>query len=613
MPESNTLRSRKPLWVRIALGVTIVAVLAIVAIDLSVVVDRLPPAVLWRAKQGFLIGIEGAYGLTLTFAVLATPLMCRAVVRTRRAGRKRPLLARGLALGVSVLIGAAFVESCAAAWNAHIRRASAIPVGGFTTRTGMKAPLPSAKPQEVELPTRFANPKESDVVNVTIVGESSAVGVPYHHHLSLAEVVAWQLNERIPGKKFRYEMIAESGHSLERQHKLLAKTEWRPDVLIVYCGHNEFSSRLHATREVGHYADQPPPTAWEMFVERVERTSAFCGMIGREIAKCRVSIPPSGPTRRPLIDVPQYSPEELALLVADFRRRLEQIVAWAEKLGAVPILIVPPANDSGFEPNRSVLPASTAYSERESFAHDFQAAKRLEEQEPQAALERYRELISRQPGFAAAHYRISRLLERAGDWEGAYRAAVLARDLDAQPLRCPTVFQDVYREVAARHDAILIDGQAYFHALGWHGLLDDHIFHDAMHPSLRGHVALAQAVLLALSARRAFGWPQDAPEPRLDPAECVARYGIMPKDWVRICRHSAWVYETLGQWYYDPDPREAKRLLLESAATRIEHGCKPEEAGIPNIGTPPPVPILPEAFVARSRAISGIRVASPDP
>lgn len=613
MREPNTLRSWRPVGLRIALGVAIVAVLVIIAIDLSVVVDRLPPAVIWRAKQILLVGIEGAYGLTLTFAVLATPLICLALVRSRRAGPTKPWLARGLALGVSILIGAAFVESCAAVWNAHIRRASALPVGGFTTRTGMKTPLPSAESQEVELPTRFANPKDNGVVNVTIVGESSAVGVPYHHHLSLAEVVAWQLNERIPGKKFRYEMIAESGHSLEQQHKLLATTQWRPDVLIVYCGHNEFSSRLHATREVGHYTDQPPPTRWETFVERVERSSAFCGMIGREIAKCRVSIPPSGPVRRPLVDVPQYSPEELALLLADFRRRLEQIVAWAENLGAIPILIVPPANDSGFEPNRSVLPASTSYSERESFAREFRAAKSLEESDPQKAVERYRVLTSRQPGFAAAHYRISRLLERAGDWEAAYQEAVLARDLDAQPLRCPTAFQDVYREVAARHAAILIDGQGYFHALGWHGLLDDHIFHDAMHPSLRGHLALAQAVLLGLRARRAFGWPQDAPEPRLDPAECVDRYRITPKDWVRICRHSAWVYETLGQWYYDPDAREAKRLLLESAATRIEHGCKPEEAGIPNVGIPAPVPVLPQAFVARTRAIRGIRVTSPHP
>lgn len=596
-----------------AVGLTVTVVLAAVLIDLSVLIDRLPRALVWRAKELFLMAAEAVYGLTLLIALIATPLLITALHRARRTRTARPILARCLALGVSVVTGALVLESGAAVWNARVRRFSAIPVGGFTTRTGMKEALPAATPERVALPTRFALPNENHVVNVTVVGESSAVGVPYHHHLSLGDVVAWQLNTLIPGKRFHFERIAESGDSLERQQKLLAKTEWRPDVLIIYCGHNEFSARLHATREVRHYVDQAPPTAWQTFVERVERASPFCGMIGRETAKCRVSIPPSGPVRRPLVDVPQYTEEERSVLLSDFRRRLEEIVAWADAIGAITVLIAPPANDSGLEPNRSILPASTPYSERKAFARDFVDARRMEEGDPDNALARYRALMSRQPGFAATHYRVSRLLQRAEDWEGAYREAVLARDLDAQPLRCPTAFQNVYREVASRHDTILIDGQNYFHALGWHGLLDDRLFHDAMHPSLRGHLALAQAVLRGLRARRAFGWPEDAPEPRLDPAECVAHYGLKPKDWVWICRHGIRVYEALGRWYYDPRMRESKRLTLESTAAQIENGCKPEEAGIPNIGTPAPVPLVPEAFVAHSRAALGIRTASPMP
>ena len=41
------------------------------------------------------------------------------------------------------------------------------------------------------------------------------------------------------------------------------------------------------------------------------------------------------------------------------RRRLEAMVSYAERVGAVPVLIVPAANDAGYAPNRSFLAAST--------------------------------------------------------------------------------------------------------------------------------------------------------------------------------------------------------------------------------------------------------------
>ena len=68
------------------------------------------------------------------------------------------------------------------------------------------------------------------------------------------------------------------------------------------------------------------------------------------------------------------------------------------------------------------------------------------------------------------------------------------------------------------HDCALVDGQKLFHAIGLHGFLDDDLFHDAMHPSLRGHIALATAILEVLHSRRWFGWPTDLPAPAIEPA-----------------------------------------------------------------------------------------------
>jgi hypothetical protein len=85
----------------------------------------------------------------------------------------------------------------------------------------------------------------------------------------------------------------------------------------------------------------------------------------------------------------------------------------------------------------------------------------------------------------------------------------------------------IYRDVAARHNTILVDGPEILRAKSRHGILDDELFHDAHHPTLASHLNLAQAVLDQLHKRRALGLGGDgAPAPSLDPAECASHFQI---------------------------------------------------------------------------------------
>ena len=257
------------------------------------------------------------------------------------------------------------------------------------------------------------------------------------------------------------------------------------------------------------------------------------------------------------------------------------------------VLVVPPSNDAGFEPNRSFLPAATPRTERELFARDFLAARRLEDSEPARAAGLYHGLLERQPGFAETHYRLGILLDRAGASNEAYRHFVAARDLDGFPLRCLSSLQQMYREVATRHQCILVDGQALFRSTDPHGLLDDDMFQDAMHPSLRGQIALAQAILDALYVRRAFGWPAETRPPKIDPASCSAHFGIGPKEWKVLAERGYMFYYATTQLRYDGSQRIAKRMAFEAAAGRIAAGDPPEALGLPNIGILSPAPARP--------------------
>jgi hypothetical protein len=528
-----------------------------------------------RGVVAILIGLEIAYSLSVAAVAAGLVIVGGLALRSRRGGQPSPAIARGLLLCVSFLASIVAVEAGTAtvmAWNSRTVR----PLG----MTG----LPTSGP----LLPRFPEEPRGDEIDLVVLGESSAVGFPCREWLSIGRLVAWGLERGMPSCRVNTEILAHEGDTLEDQHLALSRLSRRPDAVIVYCGHNEFDRRFPPAREVGHYRDRAAPLApWDIDT-RLGLISPLCALIRKVADRHRVGIPPTRFDQRPLVDVPAFTEAEFAERRAGFRRRLEAIVCDCERLGAIPVLVVPPGNDADFEPNRSYLEPEARLEEREAFARAFLAVRRREEADPAGCLARYAELLARHPSFAETHFRLARLLERAGRWQEAYAHYVAARDRDGYPIRCPCALQEAYREVAREHDALMIDGQQLFHGAGEHGLLDDRLFHDAMHPSVLGHITLAQGVLRGLHARHAFGWPRDAPTPRLDPVECAAHFGLDSRAWQALCERGAMFYHGVASSRYDSSERNAKREAFRDAARKIADGTRPEAVGLPNIGIPPP-------------------------
>src|SRR5262249_55728622 len=156
---------------------------------------------------------------------------------------------------------------------------------------------------------------------------------------------------------------------------------------------------------------------------------------------------------------------------------------------------------------------------------------------------------------AESHYRLAGLLAGTGSWDEAREHYLLARDLDAFPLRCPSPFLDEIRAVAWHRSAILIDAPVLLSRLSPHGILDDRHFHDAHHLNLAGYVALAQEVLTQLKGSRAFDWPSSAPVPDIDPRACARHFGLDSAKWSTICERSAVFYSRTAYVRFDPSDR----------------------------------------------------------
>ena len=171
----------------------------------------------------------------------------------------------------------------------------------------------------------------------------------------------------------------------------------------------------------------------------------------------------------------------------------------------------------------------------------------------------------------------------------ANRHYILARDHDGLPLRCITPLEAAYQAVAQRHaqSVVLVDGPAVLRNKSRHGILDADLFHDNVHPTLAGHIALAEAVLDGLKARNAFGWPASTPAPVLELRQCADQFGIDAIAWATVCDRSAVFYRQLALLPSDSAERVEWRDRYATAARRIRAGTRPEDVGIPGVGVGP--------------------------
>jgi hypothetical protein len=528
---------------------------------------------------GLLDGLLVIYVLALVAAALGLLVLGVALGRSGWEALRRRSLGRLTLFCFSMAMSLAMLELGSAAWYRWLHRTPTAPAkaAGPNVSPGLPTAFQPAPDGAVSQPLRFL-----------VIGESSGRGEPYHPWLSVGQIAAWQLERVFPGRKIEVEIWATGGAILETMHQKLATLTYRPDALIVFSGHNEYYGRWAWSRNVPYYDDEREHKPEATLLDLVLRNSPFCRLILETIDRQRVSLIPRKVVTRALVDRPTYTEKEQDDLESDYRRRVEAIADFCQAMGTLPIFIIPGSNDGDYEPSRSVMPPSTTPAERDAFAREFLRVRTMEADEPARAVEAYRELLGRAPGFAEAHYRLGRLLASAGAWDEARGHYVKAREFDGMPIRCPEALREIYRSLGARRpEVIVIDSTRVFEPMSPHGILDDHLYHDAQHPTLRGYIALAQDLLRQLHERRAFNWPQSTPVPTIDPDECARHFQLDRKRWAEVCTRSKAFFDLTAYIRYDPEGRRARSDAYQRAGEQILAGNPPEKTGITGLGVHP--------------------------
>jgi hypothetical protein len=125
-----------------------------------------PPSVIRRTEIQLLSVAKDVYGAVVLIACNALISLTAVSVGKRLSARARWWTIRYLVLSISILVAAGLAEGVAAAclWARSM-------------------PMPW-------LPTQFEDRSDNKVIDILVIGESSAQGVPYEKWFSVADIVA---------------------------------------------------------------------------------------------------------------------------------------------------------------------------------------------------------------------------------------------------------------------------------------------------------------------------------------------------------------------------------------------------------------------------------------
>ena len=159
-----------------------------------------PLSFFWKTELVLLLGIEAIYGAAVLAAGLAFPVLAVVCLAGRRRGQPRPRSARWLLCTTSVLLSALLAEVVVFLWHHRGVGMPVLPVAAETQVGGRAATgrLP-LRDEPVGLREHFPDETGDGTIDLVVVGESSAEGVPFQRWLSVGAIIKWQLEKQFRG------------------------------------------------------------------------------------------------------------------------------------------------------------------------------------------------------------------------------------------------------------------------------------------------------------------------------------------------------------------------------------------------------------------------------
>lgn len=339
----------------------------------------------------------------------------------------------------------------------------------------------------------FFIPKPSGTLRILFCGESAAKGFPQPRAFAASSFLEVMLEDLLPGRNVEVINIATTAvASFPILGMLRDALACQPDVVVVYCGNNEFFGAYGVASM--HSAGRSP---MGMRLQRAFRSTAVAQFIERFTQS---TAPGDNRTlMEAVMGKAHIAPNDS--LRSDAARNLNENIAEMVKVcrsaGIPCIVCTPPCNERDMAPlGEDDLSGLSADSRAEFNKAIKEGINKATPVEQRAAF--LTSAIKTHPTSALAHYQLGRLMYARRKYAEAIQEFQKAVDFDSMPWRPPAASVEAIRTAATENGAIVCDLTGAFRVASEGGCCGSDLMDDHVHPSLRGQALVARSIVKSI-------------------------------------------------------------------------------------------------------------------
>jgi len=368
----------------------------------------------------------------------------------------------------------------------------------------------------------FPVEKEPGTVRIFTLGGSTTAGRPYDDQLSFSQWLRLYLRAAEPESRFEVINAGAISYASDRIALLMQElVRYQPDAFVIYTGHNEFLEE----RTYSDLIHQPEAIKrLRMALSKFRFAAVARQVLSQKEDSGEGEAPESDSFVTRLdgwtgLESFHRDPELEDTIVEHFESNLRRMIGIAREAdgehrvsrGGVKVLFVQPiSNLKDFSPFKGEPSRALSTAERSRLKTlRSRAEERLRAGRSEEALILVKEGLEIAPEHADFHFLVGRCHLAVADQdetrlEEARQAFILAKDLDAAPLRALERIAEGIQRVTAQEGVPRIDLPAVLESenqrLVGHGIFGDELLQDHVHPTVEVHARIAELLVEELAA-----------------------------------------------------------------------------------------------------------------
>jgi len=331
----------------------------------------------------------------------------------------------------------------------------------------------------------FREIPEPGVFRVFILGGSAAQGWPHPPNETFSYYLEKTLNRINPSRKTEVINCAVHGYASYRVLQVFEQIKkFHPDLIIVWCGNNEFLEERSFNDN--NFSQVLRRVAGKIRTVQVLNKLIFPpAKLGRDL---NVAGTFWKKTRKEALSL-RADEKKYANVRKIYTQSISQIVGEAKEKGIQVMLMTVPVNLRDWQPNVAKLNGS----KKDSiiwYNHFFKGRGFMLKNQFDSSYKEFKLASKIQPENADSWFWMGKAAEQLEDTINAYVYFKHACDLDMNPFRAVSAFNDSLRSIALKYEILLFDAEKILRRNAQGGIPGFDLFLDYVHPSKSGNIHL---------------------------------------------------------------------------------------------------------------------------